>query len=203
MIGIGRMGGTRRRALSSWLFLVVVAAVGGAGSTGCLDDELDPAQLAAPVGTFIALERDFQGFLGWRRIQVGDAVIVDGHAAGPRFAYVSALPAGGSYPIGTMIVKTVETGDQTTWTMHARAKRGGGFNAQGALGWEWFELHTFSSGQTSILWRGEKPPADHGYEALPGLGQASSSEASCNSCHSGALDGDSLVAAPLRAELGR
>ena len=197
----GRTGRARRwSSLSSSLWLGV--AVAGAGTAGCLDDQLDPAQISAPVGTFIALERDFQGFRGWRRIQVGDAVIADGHAAGPRFAYVSSLAADGSYPTGTMIVKTVETGDETTWTIHARAKRGGGFNAQGALGWEWFELHTFTSGQTSILWRGEKPPADHGYEALPGLGATTSSEASCNSCHTGASDGDSILAPPLRAELG-
>jgi len=201
MIAPGRLGRARRCSLSSSLSLVMVLSA-TAGTAGCLDDQLDPAQLSGPQGTFIALERDFQGFLGWRRIQVGGAVIAGGHAAGPRFAYVSAVPAGGSYPIGTMIVKTVETGDQTTWTMHARAKRGGGFNPQGALRWEWFELHTFTSGQTSILWRGEKPPADHGYEALPGLGQASSTEASCNTCHTGAQDGDSIVAAPLRAELG-
>jgi hypothetical protein len=193
-------GGGRRG--SSWSWLALVVAVGAIGAAGCLDDQLDPAQSSSPAATFIALERDFQGFLGWRRLPVGDAVIVDGHAAGPRVAYISSAPAGGSYPTGTMIVKTVETGDQTTWTIHARAKRGGGFNAHGALGWEWFELHTFTSGLTSILWRGDKPPADHGYESLPGLGQASITEASCNSCHRGAVDGDSILAAPLRAELG-
>jgi hypothetical protein len=197
-----RFSGRRRRSSLGFSPWVAAVAVGLAATAGCLDDRLDPAQAAAPGGTFIALERDFRSFLGWRRLPVGAAAIVDGHAAGPRVAYLSSPPVDGSYPVGTMIVKTVETGDQTTWTIHARAKRGGGFNAQGALGWEWFELHTFTSGQTSILWRGDKPPADHGYESLPGLGQASTREASCNSCHTGAADGDSILAAPLRAELG-
>ncbi len=169
---------------------------------GCLYDEMDPTLVSGgSTATFIALERDFQGFTSWRRLPVGDAVIVDGHTAGPRFCYVSSAPANGAYPIGTMIVKTVETGDPTTWTIHARAKRGGGFNPQGALGWEWFELHTFTSGQTSILWRGEQPPADHGYESLPGLGATATTEASCNSCHTSAQDADSILASPLRAEL--
>jgi hypothetical protein len=182
--------------------LAVIGALASAGAASCLDDELDPTLQATAGGTFIALERDFQTFPAWRRLQVGDEVIVDGHAAGARFAYVSSTAVAGSYPIGTMIVKTVELGDPTTWTIHARAKRGGGFNPQGALGWEWFELHTFTTGQTSILWRGDKPPIDHGYEALPGLGTTATTEAACNTCHTGAHDGDSILAAPLRAELG-
>lgn len=192
--GAGIASGGRRG-----LSLALAAAL--CAVAGCLDDELDPLQ-AMPGGTFIALQRDFQSFTGWSRVQVGDAEIVGGHPAGPRFAYTRGVPAGGSFPVGTIIVKTVEVGDPSTWTIHARAKRGGSFNPQGAVGWEWFELRLNTAGQTTIVWQGAKPPADHGYESLPGLGATSSTDADCNSCHGLARDADYILAPPLRAELG-
>ena len=197
------MGTTGPRDLAGrggWLAVLVVLFT-AAGAAGCLDDELDPDQVAGSTDTFVPFERDFLPFLSWRRVLVGDALIVDGHAAGPRYCYINTIPANGSYPVGTIIVKTVETGDMTDWTIHARAKRGGGVNAKGALDWEWFELRDFSSG-LAILWGAYEPPADHGYESLPGLGATATTEASCNGCHSGSTDGDSILAGPLRAELG-
>ena len=180
---------------------LVAAWFAVASAAGCLDDQLDPNQTTAASDTFVPFERDFLPFLGWRRIQVGDQVIVDGHAAGPRFCYINTMPSNGSYPVGTIIVKTVETGEQTTWTIHARAKRGGNVNSKGALNWEWFELHFFSTG-LGILWGDYEPPADHGYESLPGLGATATTEASCNGCHHGATDGESILSAPLLTELG-
>ena len=166
---------------------------------GCLDDQLDPARLGTS-NTFIASETDFHPFMSWKRTQVGDAAVVGGHAAGPRFAYVSGEPSGGSFPVGTLIVKTVELGDPTTWTIHARAKRGPGFNENGAVGWEWFEL-TPASGTVQIDWRGAVPPAGHGYESLPGLGSTSSTDADCNSCHALSPATDYILSPALQTQL--
>jgi hypothetical protein len=187
-----------RRGRVLALVAVLFAATGAAG---CLDDQLDPNQTAGSTDTFVPFERDFLPFLGWRRVQVGDQVIVDGHAAGPRFCYINSTPSNGSYPVGTIIVKTVEVGDMSDWTIHARAKRGGGVNFKGALDWEWFELRYFTTG-LAIVWGAYEPPADHGYESLPGLGATATNEASCNGCHNGATDRESILAKPLRAELG-
>jgi hypothetical protein len=180
-----------------------IAVLGGmlCLATGCLDDELDPNQPMAGA-TFIALTRDFQPFRGWTQTKVGEAAIVGGHAAGPRFTYVNDPPVSGHFPVGTMIVKTVELGDPSTWVIHARAKRGGTFNAQQAIGWEWFELRIDPSGQVGFLWRGEKPPKDHGYESLPGLGVTGSTETDCNTCHVQAAESEYVLAPALRAEFG-
>lgn len=196
----GNQAAPRGAGLGGTVSVSLLAAVLCAGA-GCLDDELDPSQGAAAAGSFIALQRDFQSFLGWMRVQVGDAAVVGGHPAGPRFVYVSGTPSGGAFPVGTMIVKTVEVGDPSTWTIHARAKRGGGFNAQGAIGWEWFDLRIVTTNDVTIMWRGDKPPADHGYESLPGLGATSTMDGDCNSCHAAARDTDFILDGPLKAEL--
>ncbi len=171
-------------------------------SSGCLDDELDPALQTGGGGTFIALQRDFQSFLGWTRTQVGDAAVVGGHAAGPRFAYVSGTPVDGKFPVGSMIVKTVEVGDPSTWSIHAKAKRGAGFNPQGAIGWEWFELRIVATNEITILWRGAQPPQDHGYESLPGLGATTTMDGNCNTCHGAATATDYVLSPVLQMQLG-
>jgi hypothetical protein len=182
--------------------LLLFLAFGLLPSSGCLDDQTDPALRGANGNTFIALQRDFQSFLGWSRTQVGDAAIVGGHAAGPRFAYVSSPPVDGRFPVGAMIAKTVEVGDPSTWSIHAKAKRGGGFNPSGAIGWEWFELRIVAAGEVTILWRGAQPPKDHGYESLPGLGATSAMEGDCNTCHALSPGTDYLVSPVLQMQFG-
>jgi hypothetical protein len=180
------------------LALAVVAAAGG-----CLDHELDPADADGGAGgpTFLALQRDFQSFRSWRRLPVGAEAIDGGHDAGSRFVYASGSAVAGAFPVGTMIVKTVEDGAPTAWEIHARAKRGGGFNGAGAFGWEWFDLRIVEADAVVIMWRGEKPPKDHGYESLPGLGTTNSMDGDCNTCHAAASASDYVLSAPLRAEL--
>ena len=180
----------------------LVLAFGLLSPSGCLDDEMDPALAGGGGATFIALERDFQSFLSWSRTQVGDAEVVGGHDAGPRFAYVSTPPVAGKFPVGAMIAKTVETGDPTTWSIHAKAKRGGAFNPQGAIGWEWFELRIVVANEVTILWRGAQPPKDHGYESLPGLGATSAMEGDCNTCHAAAAGTDYVLSPVLDMQLG-
>ena len=181
---------------------LLMLALGSLSSSGCLDDEMDPALQGGGTATFIALERDFQSFLGWSRTQVGDAAIIGGHAAGPRFAYVSTPPVDGKFPVGAMIAKTVEVGEPSTWSIHAKAKRGGGFNPSGALGWEWFELRIVGSNEVTILWRGAQPPKDHGYESLPGLGATTAMDGDCNTCHAISRGTDYLISPVLQMQLG-
>ena len=168
-------------------------------TSGCLDDELDPSMGSATNDVFIALQRDFQTFRSWTRIQVGEAEVVGGHPAGPRFAYLSRAPVDGAFPVGTIIVKTTEVGEPATWKIHARVKRGGGFNARGAIDWEWFDLRINASDEALLMWRGERPPANHGYESLPGLGATTSMDGDCNSCHAAARDSDFILAPAVRA----
>ena len=181
---------------------ITMLVLGLLSSAGCLDDEIDPARQGASGNTFIALQRDFQSFPSWSRTQVGDAAIAGGHAAGPRFAYVSTPPVDGKFPLGAMIAKTVEAGDPSTWSIHAKAKRGGGFNPSGAIGWEWFELRIVAANEVTILWRGAQPPRDHGYESLPGLGATSAMEGDCNTCHVLSPGTDYLVSPVLQMQLG-
>lgn len=175
--------------------------IGLLSSSGCLDDEMDPALAGGSGATFIALERDFQSLRSWTRTQVGDAEVVGGHAAGPRFAYVSAPPVNGKFPVGAMIAKTVEVGDPSTWSIHAKAKRGGGFNPSGTINWEWFELRIVATNLVTILWRGAQPPKDHGYESLPGLGATSAMEGDCNTCHAAAASTDYVLSPVLDMQL--
>ena len=57
-------------------------------------------------------------------------------------------------------------------------KRGCDYNADGARGWEWFELSpgSIGGGKENILWRGAAPPADRTYGDIGG---------GCNACHAG------------------
>ena len=139
-------------------------------SSGCLDDEMDPALAGGSGATFIALERDFQSFLSWSRTQVGDAEVVGGHAAGPRFAYVSTPPVDGKFPVGAMIAKTVEVGDPSTWSIHAQGQARRRLQSVGRDRLGMVRAAHRRGNDVTILWRGAQPPKDHGYESLPGLG---------------------------------
>ena len=90
---------------------------------------------------FIALDGDFAPFLTWQSVDVPPNNLGAGHPGGPSVAYLSArAPAGAKkYPVGTMIVKAFESNpDQMQWDIFAMAKRGGGFDPEGALDWEFF-----------------------------------------------------------------
>jgi len=147
---------------------------------------------------FIALQRDLRDFRDWTFFELRE---VEMHAgiSGPVVVYINRIPEAGSdaFPVGTIVVKTVEIGDPTNWVVHAMVKRGGMFNDQGAFGWEYFDLAINADGVPVILWRGEEPPSGHGYESLPGLTREPTAEVDCNSCHAAADDNDSLLSEPL------
>jgi len=160
----------RRGALLRWLLAAVLLCL---ASCVTAVDERDPE------GPFIALGTDFEDFREWPRWEIPDIGTSSGHDPGePRFIYVrDPAPAWGDpFPVGAMIVKTLEVGAPPEWEIHAMAKRGGEYNAEGARGWEWFDLGLSADGRPIILWRGEGTAADPGgYVTVEATG--------CNACH--------------------
>lgn len=157
------------RTLTLALALALTAGCGGE----------DPAA----AGGFIALTENFRAFRTWTRTPVGTMDLPD-HPAGPRFAYANQPPpaAGSRYPLGTIIVHTIEpSADPLMWDIFAMVKRGGGYNASGAVDWEFFRLGVSSSGVPVILGRGLNPSEGHSYG-----GSTAPVMASCNTCHGAA-----------------
>jgi hypothetical protein len=128
-------------------------------------------------GSFVAFQRDFQGFTAWQRYDIGtEAPVGDGlvHIAGKRTVYVNQMPVAGkgAFSVGTIVVKTMQSGET-----FAQVKRGGTYNKSGAVGWEWFELKEVN-GEFVILWRGIAPPVG---ACMTSYGGASGG--ACNGCH--------------------
>lgn len=74
-----------------------------------------------------------------------------------------------------MLVKTIESGPPSTWRIFAMVKRGGDFNAQGAVGWEFFDLVIGADDRVSIRARGIRPGV--AYDST------NETEVTCNDCH--------------------
>jgi hypothetical protein len=161
------------------------------GSTAaCSAASADPSS-PDPAGCFLAFNPQFDGFRSWTAFHYdgGD----DGagvHVSGPRVEYIEQAPPHGSasFPVGTLIVKEVGIDDPANHHLFAMVKRGCGFNAGGATGWEWMELDEAPPGAT-IRWRGGAPPAGETYAGAP---------AGCNSCHAACTDNDSVCSAYIR-----
>ena len=159
--------------------LVLLLLAGCAGSSGPSDAGAPfdaGSDAGADAGSFIALAGDFDGFRGWQQYVVQDPT----SSIWDRTVWISDLPPHGAsaFPVRTRIVREfVDPTSATGYTLHAMAKRGGGFNAQdgGAHGWEWFEITDNDGGDVSIVWRGEDQP--DGGPTYNGSNQ------SCNQCH--------------------
>lgn len=150
--------------------------------------------------TFIALDGDFASFPTWERVPLGDAPLA-GHPPGPRFGYLNhrAKKGATAYPLGTIVVKTVEpSAAPETWEIFAMAKRGGNFNPGGARDWEFFCLKVLA-GVPHIVSRGENafdPDADGGGGYLGDLPGAFAGL--CNGCHgTPASDATDHILSPL------
>jgi hypothetical protein len=87
-------------------------------------------------------------------------------------------------------VKTIAEDSPTPGKTFAMAKRGGNYNANGAIGWEWLELQEDASGNILIVWRGISPPAGEGYGGSVVGG-------SCNTCHGTAMANDYVKSTAL------
>jgi len=135
--------------------------------------------ITAKVGPRVAFARDFAGFRMWRRYALPEHTLTEGHESSPRrFVYVDRLlPADDSpAPLGTAIVKTIEEGPPEQWEIHAMVKRGDGYNAEGCVDWEFFNLELDDAGAVSIAWRGRGDDAS-------AYTDAEGNQRSCNSCH--------------------
>ena len=140
-----------------------------------------------PGSTFIAFAPDFAGFDSWTSFDLGP-VDDDGIATvGTRRAYINRIPPPGSaaFPIGTILVKTIAADTLAPGQTFAMVKRGGAYNVQGAIGWEWFELTHGVTPAPVIQWRGITPPAGGAYADCPDVVGGS-----CNTCHQAASDND-------------
>jgi hypothetical protein len=147
--------------------------------------------------TFVALERHFQGFESWTKIDLSHrAATGETHVSGEAHEYISRTPPAGSktFPVGTILVKTVKPDAASEQVaprtdVFAMVKRGGGYNGRGAPGWEWFELRKREDDTYGIVWRGVNPPNGEGYhgDALGG----------CNGCHRAAAKNDYVQATAL------
>lgn len=142
-------------------------------------------------GPFIALERDFQGFRSWSRVDLSQrAPDASTHTSPDAHEYINRLPEAGAkeFPVGTILVKSSQKPGEKL-DIFAMVKRGPGYNANGAPGWEWFELSQRPDQSFGILWRGMNPPDGQGYGGLPAGG--------CNGCHESARKNDFVQALPL------
>lgn len=152
-------------------------AASGCGAAAPSDGERFP---------FIAFGADFVGFRAWPS-QAMESPVAQGstHVSGTRTVFINALPPADAvaFPVGTIIVK--ET--QADAKVFARVKRGGGYNATGAVDWEWFELEETSAGAVVVIWHGVGPPAGETYGGDPNSG--------CNTCHK-AVPGNDYVLSP-------
>jgi hypothetical protein len=158
----------------------------------CLDNELEPSTTTGVKRVFIAQTRDFAPYKEWM-VYEHDVSTEHGGLVGTTTKYVSEMPDATTheFPIGSMLVKSVKALSADALTIHAMAKRGSGFNANGARGWEYFELQLNSKGVPYILWRGEEPPSGEQYQALLGATATDqpTTEGKCNDCHAGGKDG--------------
>jgi hypothetical protein len=158
------------------------------GASGCGDSSASAPDAGAGTGPFLAYAANFDGFHNWNSANaasVDDAG--DGlHGVGPLRVYWSQSPPHGSktFPVGTIIVKETEGADVTQRATFAMVKRGDGYNASGAEGWEWFSLKDAPDGSVTVLWRGTIPLAGETYSNQP-IGD-------CNGCHSLANRNDSV-----------
>lgn len=158
---------------------------------------VDASPSPAPQ-TFIAFGDSFADYRSWPSFEITvDAAPGNDHLVGPRRVFYNQLPPAGAagFPVGTILVK--ESGDGPLPTRHvfAMVKRGGGFNASGAVDWEWFELVHDTSGHVIMMWRGEGPPNGDAYGA--------GTTGGCNSCHGGAPKTDYVFSPQLTGALAR
>ncbi|MDQ3033383.1 MAG: hypothetical protein M3Y87_13265 [Myxococcota bacterium] len=152
------------------------------------------------LASYVAFARDFARFREWERHPIAGAMMPIGAAPGPAFVYVSARASTGArrWPVGTILVKTVESGAPHQWTIHAMVKRGVPYNRDGAIGWEFFELALDEDGETlRIVWRGNGPPSGHGYAAIGRDAGTDPVPLVCNDCHAVAWQDDAVLTPAL------
>jgi hypothetical protein len=162
---------------------LAACALWALSSNACLDDKLGDMSVTGQTA-FIAQTEDFAHYEDWTSFNEDDK---HGDGSGTTTVYLNKMPPKGatSFPVGTIVVKTMQATDGSMFTIHAMAKRGNGFNAAGARGWEFFELALNPKMVPFWLWRGENPPSGEQYRAILSKNnvEASTPELKCNDCH--------------------
>lgn len=178
----------------TWLAALSVAVVAISGGCSRRGGGPSAAQAAVPrAAPFVAFERDFAGFRDWPRVETGPASPQGiTHVAGRRRVYVNARPPAGAdtFPVGTILIKELLEGADEGHRIFALVKRGGGYNAGGARGWEWFELSAREDDSLAIVWRGINAPKGEDYGGDP--------QGGCNDCHARAGKNDFVRSPGLR-----
>jgi hypothetical protein len=190
MMRIARLSARRACALAGSALIAL-------GLGACLDNKL-ANEPGAQRAVYIAQQRDFAAYGDWMSF-ADDVQNEHGGVVGTTTVYLNEMPPAGAatFPVGTIVVKTMKLADSPDLNIHAMVKRGSGFNPKGTLDWEFFELALAKTGVPFILWRGEKPPTGEKYQLL--LSKANlalmDAETDCNGCHASAKDGtfDSLA----------
>ena len=150
------------------------------GSGGAPDGSADGGANPNP-SVVIAFASSFKGFRSWMAFDVTkEAAPGTVHPDAHLIEYLNKAPPTGStsFPIGTILVKEpTVNGEPSTTPYFAMVKRGGGYNADGASDWEWFELQNIpgNNDDVQLVWRGVGPPAGEVYGGDPNAG--------CNTCH--------------------
>jgi hypothetical protein len=170
-------------------FAAFVPALSACSTSSSPDD--GQGQAVVDAGPFVAYVSDFSGFHSWSSTPgVGPDGAPQppsgpdgGIHVGPLTTYINHKPPSGStsFPVGTVIVKEPDTGALTDRQIFAMAKRGGGYDSSGMVGWELFELRNVDANTVTILWRGLGPPAGEAY---------GTSIEVCSDCHAGAQRND-------------
>jgi hypothetical protein len=190
MMRIARLSARRACALAG-------SALFALGLGACLDNKLANEPGAQRV-VYIAQQRDFAAYGDWMSF-ADDVQNEHGGVVGTTTVYLNEMPPAGAatFPVGTIVVKTMKLADSPDLNIHAMVKRGSGFNPKGTLDWEFFELALAKTGVPFILWRGEKPPTGEKYQLLLSAANLAlmDAETDCNGCHASAKDGtfDSLA----------
>lgn len=149
--------------------------------------------------TFVATEADFVDFDRWERFERSDQSFLPSHLGGETYVYLNRRPPEGAerYPVGTIVIRVTQAGPASDWEVHAMALRGDGYNAEGAVGWEYFDLEIERTGEQltpRIHWRGEGPGDEgdgyaHGAEGV---------QLGCNHCHGAVPELHGLLGEELR-----
>jgi len=143
--------------------------------------------------SFVAFERDFQGFREWpggafeEKPARGQT-----HYAGDQryFIHGPDRDEAREFPVGTIIVKQARIEARPEGQLFAMVKRGGDYNGKGARGWEWFELAEREDKSVGIKWRGVSAPNGETYGVDP--------HGTCNECH-GTAKANDFVKSPALA----
>ncbi|HVT07063.1 MAG TPA: hypothetical protein VHO67_06380 [Polyangia bacterium] len=181
----------------------------GAGALGC---SAAPSANSDGGGIFVAFASDFNGFHNWPNsapatpspdlppVDAGGLAADGGTGDGgvhplPETEYWNRSPPPGStaFPVGTIIVKETQEADPTKRQVFAMVKRGGDFNASGAVNWEFYELVNNANGSVTVSWQGYGPtnPSMDLYGGNPNV---------CNDCHKKAAANDYIWSAALQLQ---